>query len=50
MNFFIQPKKYESLQPDEGSRAIMQKTIDFFEHMAEMVSCLGKVRDGTNAM
>ena len=35
VNFFIQPKKYESLQPDEGSRAIMQKTIDFFEHMGK---------------
>lgn len=35
MNFFIQPKKYESLQSDEGSRAIMKKTIDFFEHMGK---------------
>jgi acyl-CoA dehydrogenase len=32
MNYLIQPKKYKSLMADEGSRAIMQKTIDFFEN------------------
>ena len=30
MNFLIQPKKYISLMKDEGSRIIMEKTIDFF--------------------
>ena len=35
MNFFIQPKKYKSLMADEGSRAVMNKTIDFFENMGK---------------
>lgn len=35
MNFLIQPKKYKSLIADEGSRAIMHKTIQFFEHMGK---------------
>ena len=32
MNYLIQPKKFKSLMADEGSRAIMEKTIDFFEN------------------
>ena len=35
MNFLIQPKKYKSLMADEGSRAVMKKTIDFFENMGK---------------
>ncbi|MFY9397599.1 MAG: acyl-CoA dehydrogenase family protein [Desulfomonilia bacterium] len=35
MNFLIQPKKYTSLMADEGSRAIMDKTIAFFERMGK---------------
>jgi acyl-CoA dehydrogenase len=35
MNFLIQPKKYKSLMVDEGSRALMEKTIDFFEKMGK---------------
>jgi acyl-CoA dehydrogenase len=35
MNFLIQPKKYKSLMADEGSRAIMDKTIAFFEAMGK---------------
>ena len=35
MNLLIQPKKYKSLMVDEGSRAIMEKTIDFFENMGK---------------
>jgi len=35
MNFLIQPKKYKSLMADEGSRAIMDKTIRFFENMGK---------------
>ncbi|MBW2599150.1 MAG: acyl-CoA dehydrogenase [Deltaproteobacteria bacterium] len=35
MNFLIQPKKYKSLMTDEGSRAIMDKTIAFFEKMGK---------------
>ena len=35
MNFFIQPKRYTSLMADEGSRAIMEKTIAFFEKMGK---------------
>ncbi|HON61871.1 MAG TPA: acyl-CoA dehydrogenase family protein [Deltaproteobacteria bacterium] len=35
MNYLIQPKKYQSLMADEGSRAIMHKTIDFFEKMGK---------------
>jgi len=35
MNLLIQPKKYKSLMADEGSRAIMEKTIDFFENMGK---------------
>ena len=35
MNFLIQPKKYKSLMADDGSLAIMEKTIDFFENMGK---------------
>jgi acyl-CoA dehydrogenase len=35
MNYLIQPKKYKSLMADEGSRAIMDKTIQFFENMGK---------------
>ena len=35
MNFLVQPKKYKSLMQDEGSRAIMDKTIAFFENMGK---------------
>ena len=35
MNFLIQPKKYKSLMADAGSRAVMEKTIDFFEKMGK---------------
>lgn len=31
MNYLLQPKKYQSLMSDAGSRAIMDKTITFFE-------------------
>jgi len=35
MNFLIHPKKYEGFMADEGSRVIMEKTIDFFENMGK---------------
>ena len=35
MNLLIQPKKYKSLMADEGSKAIMNKTIAFFEKMGK---------------
>ena len=35
MNFLLQPKKYKSLAADAGSRAIMDKTIAFFENMGK---------------
>ena len=35
MNFLIQPKKYQCLMADEGSGAIMDKTIAFFEKMGK---------------
>ena len=35
MNFLIQPKKYTSLMTDTGSRALMEKTITFFENMGK---------------
>jgi acyl-CoA dehydrogenase len=35
MNYLLQPKKYRSLMADEGSRAIMKKTIAFFEKMGK---------------
>ena len=35
MNFLLQPKKYKRLAADAGSRAIMDKTIAFFEHMGK---------------
>jgi acyl-CoA dehydrogenase len=35
MNYLLQPKKYKSLMPDEGSRAIMNNTIAFFEKMGK---------------
>ena len=35
MNFLLQPKKYKSLLADDGSRAIMDKTIAFFETMGK---------------
>lgn len=31
MNYLLQPKKYQSLMTDAGSRTIMDKTIAFFE-------------------
>ncbi len=31
MNRLLQPKKYRSVMSDEGSKAIMEKTIEFFE-------------------
>ena len=39
MNYFIQPKKYQSLMADEGSRAIMEKTVQFFEGMGKTKLC-----------
>ena len=39
MNYFIQPKKYKSLMADEGSRAIMEKTVQFFEGMGKTKLC-----------
>ena len=35
MNFFLQPHKYKCLLADEGSKAIMTKTINFFETMGK---------------
>jgi acyl-CoA dehydrogenase len=35
MNFLIQPKKYQCLMSDEGSRVIMDKTVAFFEKMGK---------------
>ncbi len=35
MNLFMQPKKYKGLMADEGSKAIMTKTIAFFEKMGK---------------
>ncbi|MBM3153874.1 MAG: acyl-CoA dehydrogenase [Chloroflexi bacterium] len=35
MNYLLQPKKYRSLTADEGTRAIMEKTIAFFETMGK---------------
>ncbi len=35
MNYLLQPKKYQSLMSDEGSKAIMDKTIAFFEKMGK---------------
>ena len=35
MNFLIQPKKYQCLMADEGSLAIMDKTVAFFEKMGK---------------
>ncbi|MEN6468843.1 MAG: acyl-CoA dehydrogenase family protein [Smithella sp.] len=35
MNYLLQPKKYQSLMVDEGSKAIMDKTIAFFEKMGK---------------
>jgi len=35
MNYLLQPKKYKSLIADEGSRAVMNKTIAFFEKMGK---------------
>jgi len=35
MNYLLQPKKYQSLMADEGSKAIMSKTIAFFEKMGK---------------
>jgi acyl-CoA dehydrogenase len=39
MNYLIQPKKYKSLMTDEGSRAIMDKTVKFFENMGKTKLC-----------
>jgi acyl-CoA dehydrogenase len=35
MNYLLQPKKYQTLMADAGSRAIMDKTIAFFEKMGK---------------
>jgi acyl-CoA dehydrogenase len=35
MNFLLQPKKYKGLSSDPGSRAIMEKTVAFFEAMGK---------------
>ncbi|MDD5168169.1 MAG: acyl-CoA/acyl-ACP dehydrogenase [Syntrophales bacterium] len=35
MNFLLQPKKFKSLMADEGSRSIMDKTVQFFEAMGK---------------
>ena len=35
MNYLLQPKKYQSLMSDKGSKAIMDKTIAFFEKMGK---------------
>ena len=35
MNYLLQPKKYKSLMADDGSRAVMNKTIAFFEKMGK---------------
>jgi acyl-CoA dehydrogenase len=35
MNFLLQPKKHKSRMADEGSRAIMEKTVAFFENMGK---------------
>ena len=35
MNYLLQPKKYHSLMSDAGSRAIMDKTIAFFESIGK---------------
>ncbi len=35
MNFLLQPKKYRGLSLDTGSRAIMEKTVAFFETMGK---------------
>ena len=35
MNFLLNPKDYKTLMKDEGSRAIMEKTIAFFEKMGK---------------
>jgi acyl-CoA dehydrogenase len=35
MNYLLQPNKYKSLMADEGSRVIMDKTIEFFESMGK---------------
>ncbi len=35
MNYLMQPKKYKTLMADEGSRAIMAKTIAFFEGLGK---------------
>ncbi len=32
MNYLLQPKKYKTLMADKGSKAIMDKTIAFFEN------------------
>lgn len=35
MNYLLQPKKFKSLMADKGSKAIMDKTITFFEKMGK---------------
>ncbi|MDQ5987116.1 MAG: acyl-CoA dehydrogenase [Syntrophus sp. SKADARSKE-3] len=35
MNYLLQPKKYKGLMADEGSRAIAEKTVAFFETMGK---------------
>jgi len=35
MNLLLQPKKYQHLMKDAGSREIMEKTVDFFEKLGK---------------
>jgi len=35
MNYLLQPKKYQHLMADAGSRSIMEKTIGFFEDIGK---------------
>jgi len=35
MNFLLQPKKLKTLLSDDGSRAILEKTVAFFETMGK---------------
>jgi acyl-CoA dehydrogenase len=35
MNYLLQPKKYKTLMADKGSKAIMDKTVAFFEKMGK---------------
>lgn len=35
MNYLLQPKKYQHLLSDAGSRVFTEKTIDFFENIGK---------------